>query len=83
MREKKITISYDKGGPSDSRRMYLKDALGFDCNCSVCSLSLPELQISDARRLQIQHLDDAIGDSDCVMNYFKSSRRSIIVVLVP
>ena len=63
-----ITISYDKGGSSDSRRTYLKDAFGFDCNCSVCSLSLPELQISDAHRLQIQHLDDAIGDSDYVMN---------------
>ena len=63
-----ITISYDKGGPSDPRRMHLKDAFGFDCNCGVCSLSLPELQISDARRLQIQHLDDAIGDSDRVMN---------------
>ena len=48
--------------------MHLKDAFGFDCNCGVCSLSLPELQISDARRLQIQHLDDAIGDSDRVMN---------------
>ena len=46
-----ITISYDKGGSSNSRRTYLKDAFGFDCNCSVCSLALPELQISDARRL--------------------------------
>ena len=63
-----ITISYDKGGPSDPRRMHLKDAFGFDCNCGVCSLSLPELQTSDARRLRIQHLDDAIGDSDRVMN---------------
>ena len=63
-----ITISYDKGGPSDSRRTYLQDAFGLDCNCSVCSLPLSELQISNARRLQIQHLDDGIGDSDCVMN---------------
>ena len=63
-----ITISYDAGGPSDSRRMHLKDAFGFDCDCGLCSLSLPELQISDARRLQIQHLDDAIGDSNRVMN---------------
>jgi SET domain-containing protein len=30
-----ITISYDKGGSSDFRRTYLKDALGFDCNCSL------------------------------------------------
>ncbi len=62
-----ITISYDKGGPSDSRRTHLKDAFEFDCNCSVCSLPLPELQIIDARRLQIQYLDDAIGDPNRVM----------------
>ncbi len=82
-----ITISYDRGSPSDSRRTHLKDAFGFDCNCSVCSrrthlkdtfgfdcncsvcsLPLPELQHSDARRLQIQYLDDAIGDPSRVMN---------------
>ena len=63
-----ITISYDKGDSSDSRRAHLKDGFGFDCDCSVCSLALPELEISDARRIQIQHLDDAIGDSNRVMN---------------
>ena len=63
-----ITISYDKGGSSNSRRIYLRDAFGFDCNCSLCSLSLPELQTSDARRLHIQYLDDAIGDSNRMMN---------------
>ena len=62
----KITISYDKGGPSTSRRTHLRDAFGFNCACGVCSLSLPELQISDTRRVQIQHLDDAIGDPDRV-----------------
>ena len=63
-----ITISYDKGGPFDSRCTHLKEAFGFDCACSLCSLQAPELQISDARRLRIQHLDDAIGHSDRVMN---------------
>ena len=63
-----ITIAYDKGGSSDSRRTHLKDAFGSDCNCSVCSLAFAELEISDTRRLQIQLLDDAIGDSDRVMN---------------
>lgn len=62
-----ITISYDKGGPSGSRRTHLKDAFGFVCDCSVCSLSPLELQTSDVRRLQIQHLDDAIGDPNRVM----------------
>lgn len=61
-----ITISYDKGGPSASRRAHLRDAFGFDCACGVCSLSLSRLQISDNRRVQIQHLDDAIGDPDRV-----------------
>lgn len=63
-----ITISYEKGGPSDSRRTYLKDAFGFDCNCRLCSLPLPKLRISDARRLQIQQLDNTIGDPERVMN---------------
>jgi SET domain len=63
-----ITISYDKGGSSESRRTYLKDTFGFVCHCSLCSLPSPDLQISDARRLQIQLLDNAIGDSDRVMN---------------
>lgn len=63
-----ITISYDRGDPSDYRRTWLKDAFGFDCNCSICSLPPPDLQLSDARRVQIKHLDDAIGDPDRVMN---------------
>ena len=63
-----ITISYDRGGPSEARRPFLKDAFGFDCSCSICSLPSPELERSDARRLKIQHLDDAIGDGNRVMN---------------
>ncbi|KAI9839779.1 MAG: hypothetical protein M1837_002018 [Sclerophora amabilis] len=63
-----VTISYDEGGSSDSRRTHLRDAFGFDCHCSLCSLSLPDLEISDARRLRIQRLDDAIGDPARVLN---------------
>jgi hypothetical protein len=62
-----ITISYDKGGLSDSRRAHLKTAFGFDCNCSVCILPPGDLQASDARRRQIQLLDEAIGDPERVM----------------
>ena len=57
-----ITISYDRGGPSAVRRAFLAGAFGFDCNCSGCSLPSSELQASDARRILIQSLDDAIGD---------------------
>lgn len=68
-----ITISYDKGGLSISRRAYLKDAFGFDCNCSLCILSLADLQASDARRCQIQLLDNAIGDPERVMKRLEES----------
>lgn len=63
-----ITISYDRAGPFDSRRTYLKEAFGFGCDCSLCSLPPPDRQISDARRLQIKYLDNAIGNPDRVMN---------------
>ena len=56
----------DKGGPSTSRRAHLRGAFGFDCAYGICSLSLPEIQVSDTRRVQIQHLDNAIGDPDRV-----------------
>jgi hypothetical protein len=62
-----ITISYDKGGPYDSRRAYLKNPFGFVCNCSLCILPPVDLQASDARRRQIQLLDEAIGDPERVM----------------
>ena len=63
-----ITICYDKGSLFDPRRARLKSAFGIDCTCTLCSLQVPERQMSDARRLQIQHLDDAIGNPDRVMN---------------
>jgi hypothetical protein len=63
-----ITISYDRGEPSASRRIFLRDKFGFDCNCEICSLSLPDLKVSDAHRRQIQLLDEAIGDSARVVN---------------
>ncbi|KAF4625252.1 hypothetical protein G7Y89_g12916 [Cudoniella acicularis] len=63
-----ITIPYDQGGSSSSRRTYLQNAFGFDCTCTLCSLSPPELESSDARRVQIQLLDDSIGNPDRVLN---------------
>jgi hypothetical protein len=47
-----ITISYEGGGPSDSRRAHLKDAFGFDCRCrdnlSIANSSLKFIVLSTA-----------------------------------
>jgi SET domain len=62
-----ITISYNLGGPSQPRMQRLKRSYGFDCTCDLCSLTGEALETSDARQLRIQFLDDAIGDSNAVM----------------
>jgi hypothetical protein len=59
-----LTISYDKGRCQTST---LEGGVGFDCTCDLCSLPPSELQTSDARRLEIQKLDDVIGDPARVM----------------
>jgi hypothetical protein len=62
-----ITISYNLGGSSQPRMQRLKGSYGFDCTCDLCSLTDEALEISDARQLRMQFLDNAIGDSDTVM----------------
>ncbi|KAK8030357.1 hypothetical protein PG990_000091 [Apiospora arundinis] len=62
-----LTISYDKGGPSDSRQAALHASFGFDCKCELCSLPADERQASDARRRRIQALDEQIGDPMTMM----------------
>lgn len=57
-----ITISYDHGGPYAARQAFLEQAFGFDCQCTTCMLPAAKLRDSDARRLVIQHLDEAVGD---------------------
>jgi hypothetical protein len=66
--EEEITISYAKLQASALRRAHLKDAFGFDCRCSLCSLPASELQNSDARRCRIERLDETIGDTTRVLN---------------
>lgn len=63
-----ITISYDHGGPSSARQAFLKESFGFTCTCSGCTLPPSSLQASDSRRMQIQSLDEAIGDPFRMMN---------------
>ncbi|KAL7917056.1 hypothetical protein ACQKWADRAFT_307697 [Trichoderma austrokoningii] len=63
-----ITIFYDRGGGSKERRAFLKDAFGFQCDCSGCCLPPDLLKASDNRRMQIQRLDKAIGNSFRMMN---------------
>lgn len=57
-----ITIAYDMNGSSADQRSHLQAAFGFDCSCVVCTLPSSELRLSDARRVRIQRLDEAIGD---------------------
>lgn len=57
-----ITIPYDRGDVSTIRQAFLKLTFGFECKCLGCSRPPSELPASDARRLQIQSLDAAIGD---------------------
>jgi hypothetical protein len=57
-----VTISYDRGGTHDVRRKFLEGAFGFKCDCPRCSCPPADLQDSDTRRLQIQALDDTIGN---------------------
>jgi hypothetical protein len=57
-----ITVSYDRGGPSEERRVFLKESFGFKCDCRGCVGPPSELEESNVRRLAIESLDEAIGD---------------------
>ncbi|KAF2868036.1 hypothetical protein BDV95DRAFT_457425, partial [Massariosphaeria phaeospora] len=63
-----ITISYAEGEPARQRLDKLKNAFGFDCKCELCSRPAAELQESDARRVEIEQLDQAIGDPNRAMS---------------
>ncbi|KAJ5504193.1 hypothetical protein N7463_007067 [Penicillium fimorum] len=76
-----ITISYDHGGPSDERRRHLKDAFDFDCDCSICSRQLDELQQSDERGREITRLDSEIGNALRVLQSPKDCLKDCQVML--
>jgi hypothetical protein len=63
-----ITICYGEPKAFSARRAELRASFGFDCDCSLCSLPHAEIQESDARRIRIERLDEAIGDPGRVMN---------------
>ena len=57
-----ITMSYHVGGPAPHRGQILKQFFGFDCECELCSLPNDDRARSDARHIQAQLLDEAVGD---------------------
>lgn len=63
-----ICISYTAGEDSKQRRAKLKASFGFDCTCALCSSPAHEIQESDTRLLEIERLDEAIGDPGRTMN---------------
>ncbi|KAK6201779.1 hypothetical protein LQW54_009358 [Pestalotiopsis sp. IQ-011] len=68
-----IMISYDMSLPSTARWAKLKDSFGFQCSCELCTLPAEEIDLSDARRLQIADLDGMIGNPTAmVLNPLKS-----------
>ncbi|KAI1134487.1 SET domain-containing protein [Hypoxylon sp. FL0543] len=64
-----ITIDYSRGDPSSVRHEQLREAFGFDCQCTVCSRPQQELKLSDARRREIQSLDDNIGNPTRMLSH--------------
>lgn len=63
-----ITICYMKGHSFQSRQDFFKDSFGFTCTCELCSLPPAGTRASDARRLQIRSLDNAIDDRSRTTN---------------
>ncbi|KAI1116412.1 hypothetical protein F5Y14DRAFT_406573 [Nemania sp. NC0429] len=63
-----ILISYEDGLPSRARHRKLKDSFGFRCSCQLCSQPPQATQASDKRRVDIQQLDETIGDPIAMMN---------------
>ncbi|KAG9237930.1 hypothetical protein BJ875DRAFT_452458 [Amylocarpus encephaloides] len=57
-----ITISYDDGNQYEIRQRTFKDAFGFTCSCTLCSLPETEIHESDIRRREMSRLDEVIGD---------------------
>ncbi|KAF2642313.1 SET domain-containing protein [Massarina eburnea CBS 473.64] len=68
-----ITIAYNQEGDTATRRAWLTNTFGFDCNCPACSRSASEIRVSDARRLRMKKLDDDIGNGDRMVRRPKDS----------
>ncbi|EGF99294.1 uncharacterized protein MELLADRAFT_68704 [Melampsora larici-populina 98AG31] len=48
--------------PTETRRAYLRQHYGFECQCSVCSLPEHLIELSDSRLKQIGELSEALSD---------------------
>ncbi|KAL2138078.1 hypothetical protein VTI28DRAFT_7496 [Corynascus sepedonium] len=58
-----ITIMYlQDRADRCTRQLALQKNFRFSCSCSLCSLSEPQLHLSDARLKEILRLDESIGD---------------------
>ncbi|GAA5997524.1 hypothetical protein JCM5350_002718 [Sporobolomyces pararoseus] len=56
-----LCIAYQETRASrETRRERLWEGFGFECNCSACSLSEVETEVSDNHRVQIKALDNSL-----------------------
>ncbi|KAI0410424.1 hypothetical protein F5X98DRAFT_368815 [Xylaria grammica] len=61
-----ILISY-ADGPSRARRRKLRESFGIRCSCELCSQPLEAIQASDKRRVDMEQLDETIGNPAAMM----------------
>ncbi|KAH9810186.1 hypothetical protein DFH28DRAFT_903281 [Melampsora americana] len=58
-----LVIAYlDIQQPTETRRAQLRKHYGFECQCSICSLPEPSIQLSDSRLNQIERLTKTLND---------------------
>jgi hypothetical protein len=74
-----ITIGYiDIGAPRADRQKKLRSKYNFACVCSSCSLPVPESELSDRNRRQIEFLRSSlkVGNEERLKQWLKDPTRS-------